>query len=157
VGRSQYRNAATSALAESLTGISVRETRRYGVTVLTATHCARKDLKQSQQKTVPTVEVWNGSSPQVSPFDGPNRIRFKGSLKIADCQLLIADFSSAEILFSSRPIGNRQSTDRQCFQPLSLAAPPKTFSIFKYEALPFYAAYASSPTTEASQPAAAKV
>jgi hypothetical protein len=34
---------------------------------------------------------WNGHRVAVSPFDGVNRIRFKGSLNIADLQLPIAD------------------------------------------------------------------
>jgi hypothetical protein len=55
----------------------------------------------------------------VSPFDGANRIRFKGSPN--HCQISIADF---QLAFCHEQIDNRQSeigNDRT----LSLAAPPK--------------------------------
>ncbi len=56
----------------------------------------------------------------VSPFDGFNRIRFKGSPNIADCRLNFL----AQI--GKRKIGNRQRPDSQ-----PPCGSPETYLIFK--------------------------
>src|SRR5712692_10609650 len=51
-----------------------------------------EDTEEHRAKTKtapPNQEGWNGQLMAVSPFDGANRIRFKGSL--THCQLAIAD------------------------------------------------------------------
>jgi hypothetical protein len=62
----------------------------------------------------------------VSPFDGVNRIRFKGSPRIADLRLSIADLNS------SPQIGNWKLAIRNDYglsaPILRIGAPPKTFS-----------------------------
>jgi hypothetical protein len=68
---------------------------------------------------------WNGQRLAVSPFDGVNRIRFKGSLDIADLRLPI-DFAGRQ----AQTIGNQQSEIGNDFRlsaghPLTAAAPPK--------------------------------
>jgi len=45
---------------------------------------------RQKNKTAPS-KGWNGHETAVSPFDGANRIRFKGSRNIADLGLPIAD------------------------------------------------------------------
>ena len=64
----------------------------------------------------------------VSPFDGASRIRFKGSLVIADCQFPIADLEAVV----QSAIGNCKSA---MFQTLSLShhdfGSPETYLVFK--------------------------
>jgi hypothetical protein len=58
----------------------------------------------------------------VSPFDGVNRIRFKGSLNIADLRLPI-EFN-AQICNRQLAVTNAQTLSRQC-------GSPETYLIFK--------------------------
>ena len=51
----------------------------------------------------------------VSPFDGANRIRFKGSPSIADFRLRIADLPARHSSNPQSEISNPQSADSQPF------------------------------------------
>jgi len=63
----------------------------------------------------------------VSPFDGSNRIRFKGSPNIADFRLLIADW-----IPSYSAIGNWQSPmPRLSAATFWRSGSPETYLIFK--------------------------
>jgi hypothetical protein len=73
----------------------------------------------------------------VSPFDGANRIRFKGSLEhclfaIADCRLLLVGVSFKLMLETNRKlaIGNRQCARLSAARLQKGAAPPKRYLIF---------------------------
>src|SRR6266849_10241848 len=71
---------------------------------------------------------WNGQRTAVSPFDGVNRIRFKGSpehcrFAIVDCRLN----SSAQISNRKLAIANAQTLSPGSLQ---IAAPPKRSLVF---------------------------
>jgi hypothetical protein len=74
---------------------------------------------------------WNGQRITVSPFDGLNRIRFKGSPGIVDCGIRIANFARINEFdqsqsLDSQPLDEFELTSHLLFNPHSAIANPQS-------------------------------